>query len=36
MEGWKGKDKKNKKKKTVPKAENEVSVPPEQQIEAVQ
>ncbi|CAJ1938676.1 unnamed protein product [Sphenostylis stenocarpa] len=33
VESWKGKDKKNKKKKTAPKVENEASVPPEQQME---
>ncbi|WVZ21972.1 hypothetical protein V8G54_000516 [Vigna mungo] len=33
VEIWKGKDKKNKKKKAAPKVENEASVPPEQQME---
>lgn len=33
VESWKGKDKKNKKKKAAPKVENEASVPPEQQME---
>ncbi|XP_027348612.1 cellulose synthase A catalytic subunit 8 [UDP-forming]-like [Abrus precatorius] len=32
VESWKGKNKKNKKKKDAPKAENEVSIPPEQQM----
>lgn len=33
VESWKGKDKKNKKKKAAPKVENETSVPPEQKME---
>ncbi|XP_017414671.1 cellulose synthase A catalytic subunit 8 [UDP-forming] [Vigna angularis] len=33
VESWKGKDKKNKKKKAAPNVENEASVPPEQQME---
>lgn len=36
VESWKEKDKKNKKKKAAPKAENETPVPPEQQMEEMQ
>lgn len=42
MESWKEKDKKNKKKKekkekqNAPQAENEATVPPEQQMEEIQ
>lgn len=33
LESWKGKNKKNNKKKAAPKAENKASIPPEQQME---
>jgi len=36
VESWKEKDKKNKKKKSAPKTENEASVPQEQQMEEIQ
>ncbi|XP_061342740.1 cellulose synthase A catalytic subunit 8 [UDP-forming] isoform X2 [Gastrolobium bilobum] len=36
VESWKEKDKKNKKKKAAPKAENETPIPPEQQMGEIQ